>query len=174
MTLSSTIADLKPCREACEYLDTHTDWQTAWDNCPRADWMLWLLGRVATTDRKQLVRAACAIARTALKYVPDGELRPLTAIETAERWTEDQATIAEVRASASAAAAAYAAAASASAAAAYAAYAAASVASAAAASAASAAYAAYADSASAAAAARKEHAATLRTFFPQPPLIVMK
>ena len=70
MTLSSTIADLKPCREACEYLNTQSDWQTAWDNCPRADWMLWLLGRVATADRKQLVRAACAIARTALKYVP--------------------------------------------------------------------------------------------------------
>jgi hypothetical protein len=115
--------------------------KVAWRTCPRADWLLWLGGRLV--DRKKLVLAACKCARTALKFIPAGEDRPLKAIETAERWIEGKATIEEVRSVAAVAAdAAYADA--------YAAYAAYAAAYAAYADAAYAAYAAYADAAYAA------------------------
>ena len=42
-----------------------------------------------TTDS---VLCACACARTALRHVPAGDLRPLRAIETAERWARGEAT----------------------------------------------------------------------------------
>src|SRR3990167_10528824 len=51
----------------------------------RADWLLWLLGHTGT-PRKEMVRLACLCARRALQYVPEGEMRPLRAIEAAERW----------------------------------------------------------------------------------------
>jgi len=58
-----------------------------------------------------VVRAACACARTSLRYVAPGEHRPLRAIETAEAWTRDEAAIDDVRRAADAGnAAAYAAA----------------------------------------------------------------
>ena len=70
--------------------------------------MLWLAGRVEV-DRTVIVRAACACARTALRYVTDGETRPLAAIETAERWCDGLATVDAVRTAAYAAYAALAA-----------------------------------------------------------------
>ena len=51
----------------------------------RADWLLWLLGHTGTPHR-EMVRLACLCARRALRYVPEGEMRPLRAIEAAERW----------------------------------------------------------------------------------------
>jgi len=77
----------------------------AWETCERADWMLWLCERMEV-DRKILVMAACACARTSLKYVKNGEDRPRVAIETAEAWCRGKATIREVRSAADAAAAA--------------------------------------------------------------------
>jgi hypothetical protein len=59
-----------------------------WENCERADWLLWWAARDGF-DHVEIVRAACACARTALKYVPDGEDRPRLAIEAAERWCDD-------------------------------------------------------------------------------------
>ena len=51
----------------------------------RADWLLWLLGHTGT-PHKEMVRIACLCARRALRHVPDGETRPLQAIEAAEAW----------------------------------------------------------------------------------------
>jgi leucyl aminopeptidase (aminopeptidase T) len=137
---------------------------TALAKCPSRQWLTWLasaLMRRGHLDRRVIVLCACASARTALKYVPTGELRPLRAIETAEAWCRGEATIDDVRAARNAADAAYAAAnaayaaanaayAAAAAADAYAAAAAADADAAAAAAAADAAYAdAYADAADA-------------------------
>ena len=73
----------------------------AWDECPRADWMLWSVGRLV--ERKVVVRAACACARTALRYSPETEKRPLHCIDTAEAWCDGRATIEEVKDAAAAA-----------------------------------------------------------------------
>jgi hypothetical protein len=124
--LPSVLAEMGACREAVAWVGTRTLTE-AWAQCERADWMLWLAAKVL--DRKLLVLAACACARTALVHVPPGEDRPLRAIETAERWARGEATEEEVGVAVDDAYAAYAAAAAAYAAAhaadaAYAAYAA--------------------------------------------------
>jgi hypothetical protein len=125
--------------------------KSAWESCPRGDWLLWIAAR-AGVDRKAIVLAACDCAALALRFVPPCEQRPRIAIATTRKWARGRATIEQVRAAAYAAAAAaaadaaYAAYAAADAAyAAYAAYAAADAAYAAAAAAANAAYAAAAN-----------------------------
>ena len=93
-----------PCTDALEWLRTQPDAKTAWEKSERGDWMLYHAGKLAgepgSDARRHLVLAACACARPALKYVKKGELRPLQAIEIAERWARGGAnapTLQEVR-----------------------------------------------------------------------------
>ena len=103
------IKRLNACGESLKDALNYKTSQELWDNCKRGDWMLWLIGRLSgepgSDRRKKLVTTACECARLSLKYIPDGELRPLKAIETAEKWARDEATLEEVRAAADAAAA---------------------------------------------------------------------
>ena len=149
--LHTALAGLDACADALAWATPYgTEWERALAECPDRRWMTWLSGalmRRGHLRREVLVLCACEYARTALRYVPAGETRPLAAIETAERWARGEATLDEVRAAADAAADADdAAAAAAYAAAAYAA----ADAAAAAADAAAAAYAYAADAADAA------------------------
>lgn len=84
------------CPEAREWCRTQPDYPTAWETCPRGDWLLWLAER-SDVNRRLLVLAACDCARLSLRYVPAGETRPLRAIEAAEAWTRGEATLEEVR-----------------------------------------------------------------------------
>jgi len=95
---------LNACGDAVKWVGDR-DMQTAWAECERGDWMLWLAAKIGV-DRKLLVLAACDCAEPALAYVREGEDRPRIAIETARLWCEGKATNEEVR---SAAVAAYAA-----------------------------------------------------------------
>jgi hypothetical protein len=104
---TSALKKLDACPEAIAWAKTQPTYEEAWENCPWGDWLLWLADRTKS-DHKSIVRAACACARTALKYVPEGENRPLRAIETTEAWCRGEATIEQVL-TASHAAAAYAA-----------------------------------------------------------------
>ena len=110
-SFAEQLCDINACQEAIDWVGDR-DAETAWRECERGDWMLWLAGRVA--DRKRVVLAACECARLTLEYVPDGEVRPLKAIEAAEAWAKGDASVSigDVRAAARAAAyaAAYAAA----------------------------------------------------------------
>ena len=83
------------CSESLTWLGDR-DLETAWAECPRGDWLLWLAAK-AGIDRKRLVMTACATAREALQFVPAGEDRPRKAIETAEAWCRGEATIEQVR-----------------------------------------------------------------------------
>ena len=103
MTWQDNLNRLRACDEAVEWTQNYKTFPAAWKTCKRGDWMLWLAAR-SGVDRKVLVLAACACARTALKHVTKGEERPRVAIETAERWARGEATIEEVRAAAAAAA----------------------------------------------------------------------
>ena len=108
------------CSKARDWFREQPNVYHAWRTCPRGDWLLWWLA-TAGLDRKALVFATCQCARLSLRFVPEGEARPLAAIETAEAWTRGEANIDAVRDAADAAdAAAYAAYAAAAAAAAYA------------------------------------------------------
>ena len=83
------------CSESLTWLGDR-DLETAWAECLRGDWLLWLAAK-AGIDRKRLVMTACATAREALQFVPAGEDRPRKAIETAEAWCRGEATIEQVR-----------------------------------------------------------------------------
>ena len=74
------------------------------DACEALRWL-------TTIDRRLAVWGACVCAREALRFVAEGEERPLRAVETAERWLAGLATIEEARAASAAAYAASAAAA---------------------------------------------------------------
>ena len=117
------------CRDGLEWIRGKS-FEEFWNTAERADWMLWIAGKMVRVDgwwtRQQIVLTACACAETVLdifeKKYPNDK-RPRVAIETARRWCSGVASIEEVR---DASASAYAAAADAAAyAAAYAAYAAA-------------------------------------------------
>ena len=99
MNLPDYLGSLGACTEAREWAAGYSTLAEAWTACERADWLLWYAGRRGV-DRKILVRAACACARTVLPYVPVGEDRPHRAIEMAERWCDGLATLQEVSAAA--------------------------------------------------------------------------
>lgn len=105
---------LGACREAVDWAEGKS-FEGAWNTSPRADWMLWLLGKIDGKASSRIIFASCACARTALKYIPVGEDRPRLAIETAELFVEGKATIKELESAEEAARAAWVAATAASA-----------------------------------------------------------
>ena len=82
---------------ACEtgrlWADNYNTIDAAWADCPRGDWMVWYLDRKIhrrypdeSKDMRKLVFVACQCVRLNIDLVEAGELRPIIAIETAERW----------------------------------------------------------------------------------------
>ena len=104
--LQKHLKGLGACTEAVKWAEGKTLKQ-AYSQCTRADWLLWLFGKMIEKpgwpDRNQLVLTACDCAETALKYVTDGEDRPRKAIEAARAWTRGEATLEDVRIAADAA-----------------------------------------------------------------------
>jgi len=103
MDLMAALVAVNACPESRKWLAAErmrepmaTRSQERWYACPRGDWVLWLAAR-AGVDRRLIARASCAVARTALVYVPAGELRPLRCIEVTEACTRGEATIEQVR-----------------------------------------------------------------------------
>jgi len=93
---------LRACSSAVEWAQTQKTRQSAWDNCDRADWMLWLLERSCEYGSKQhrkLILVACRIAASAQRYVTQPQRAiTLRAIRLARRWTRGLASIKEVQA----------------------------------------------------------------------------
>src|SRR5579863_714630 len=106
MTLKKLLASLGACQEAVQWIGER-DLKTAWAECERGDWMLWLSGKMegkkGWPTRKQIVLAACDCAELSLsifeKRYPNDK-RPRVAIETARKWANGEASIEEVRAAA--------------------------------------------------------------------------
>ena len=86
--LQEHLEKINACQEACEWAGKRTP-QEAWDQCKRADWLLWWAWTVRRDSRPPLIRATCCGPRRALRFVPAGELRPLRAIEAAEAVAEN-------------------------------------------------------------------------------------
>jgi len=110
----SKIKSLKACEEAVIDAHNYKTSQELWADCKRGDWMLWLIGRLAgksgSEKRKKLVLTASKCARLVLPYVKEGEMGPLSTIETGEQWArgENNVTLNDVKKAADAAyAAAY-------------------------------------------------------------------
>jgi hypothetical protein len=76
----------------------------AWSNWAREQTdARFVLRTIAAWSLRLAVLLACRVAREALRYVPTSELRPLRAVETAERWVRGRATGEECRRAANAA-----------------------------------------------------------------------
>lgn len=99
--LQNKLKELCACAEAIDWAKDFITFKEAWNVCERADWMLWIAGRLADKNDNQkavvLCVCVCACARRSLKYVPNDENRPLIAIETAERWTRGEASLEDLR-----------------------------------------------------------------------------
>jgi hypothetical protein len=102
MTVRQHLEDLGSCSEALAWLGERTAKQ-AWEECPRADWLMWWAARTPINPHTQIVLAACQCARRALRFVSRHEHRPRLVIEAAEQWTKEP-TIAYASAAAEAAA----------------------------------------------------------------------
>jgi len=105
MTFREQLVEMDACAEAVEWVGDKT-LAEAWATCERADWMLWLVSKIDGSYSPRLRLAACACARTALKYVTPGDERPRLAIECAERYAIGEATQKELDAARDAARAA--------------------------------------------------------------------
>jgi hypothetical protein len=111
---SERLVELNACSGSIQWAHTQPSYEDAWEACERGDWLLWLATRLATDrgrlrveDRRHVVLATCAVARTALHLIPQGEDRPRLAIETAEAWAKGAVEIEDVRHAARAAYYAY-------------------------------------------------------------------
>jgi hypothetical protein len=88
LALSRWLEDSGAHRDVVEWAARYeTDWERAWNECPRGDWLLAVAAR-QNVERAALVRAACACAELAAEYVPDDEPRPHAALDAAQRWLE--------------------------------------------------------------------------------------
>ena len=86
--LQEHLESLGACQEAREWAGARTATET-WEQCERADWLLWWAAKTEANTHQQVVLAACACARRALRFVSEGEDRPRLAIEAAERWAAE-------------------------------------------------------------------------------------
>jgi hypothetical protein len=104
MKLSTILSKLDACFEARSWAKTQPDLKTAWHECKRSDWMLWLIARTTLDqDDPRLRLMACDFAVAVLIYVPAGEDRPRQAIEVARRFAAGDATREEMDAAGAAA-----------------------------------------------------------------------
>ena len=58
---TTKIEKLHSCREGIKWTRSQKNYKTAWQNCERGDWMLWLANRLNVDDRKfTMAKAMCA------------------------------------------------------------------------------------------------------------------
>ena len=107
MKLATILSHLGACTDARIWAKTQPDLETAWRECKRSDWMLWLLAwTTLSQDDPRLRLVACDFAKAVLIYVPAGEDRPRQAIEVPRRFAAGDATREELAAARDAAGAA--------------------------------------------------------------------
>jgi hypothetical protein len=87
MTVRQHLEELGACSEALTWLGERTAKQ-AWEECPKANWLMWWAARTPANSHTQIVLATCQCARRALRFVPAHEHRPQLAIEAAEQWAK--------------------------------------------------------------------------------------
>ena len=99
LKLATILSRLDACSDAIRWAETQPDLQTAWANCKRSDWMLWLMARTTLDqDDPRFRLMACYFAEAVLHLVPAGEDRPRLAIECARRFAAGDATREELAA----------------------------------------------------------------------------
>ena len=114
MKLTDKLRNLNACSEAVTWCEGQRGLRSAWNNCERGDWMLWLLGKcagpVGSANRKDLALCAVDVAKLALPYAGKNRKVCLRVYRVVKAYHDGTATIDDVRAARRDAAAAYAAA----------------------------------------------------------------
>ena len=82
-TVADLIRHLKPCQDALQWAANYTNPVQAWNECPRGDWMLWLLGKTNhsnpwTDGRKALLACCLDCAETAKHLWPEKQLEVIS------------------------------------------------------------------------------------------------
>ena len=111
-SLNDLLIRLDVCQSAKDWAKTQPDLATAWQNCRRADWMIWLLKRMGYKDPKNYRLIACACVRDT--PLTDGrkvwdlltDERSRTGVEVSERFANGEVTEQEMDAARAAAGAA--------------------------------------------------------------------
>ena len=117
--MKTEISKYSPCKEALKFRLQYDNFEDAWNNCPRGDWMLWIAERVGV-NRRKLTLAKGYCAKTVIHLM--GDERSVNAVKVAIRYGRYRADDSELNDAAYAAYAAYVAYAAAAAAASYASY----------------------------------------------------
>lgn len=106
--LNALLIKLNACSEAKTWAETQPDLATAWNNCARADWMLWLAAKIGV-DQKLVVLVACDCAETALAHTNNGDVwtAALFTLHVTREWCAGRANLEDARAVQPAAYAAY-------------------------------------------------------------------
>jgi len=90
--LKLLLNDLSACQEAIAWVEGKS-LAVAWAECPRADWLLWLAGRMVGQagwpDKPAVVRCAALCAETVLAFIPANETRPRAAIDATLAWVDN-------------------------------------------------------------------------------------
>jgi hypothetical protein len=91
MSYREKLKQMGACPDGIEWAGERT-LEQIWLELENPSWMFWLT-RKLEIDHKLIVLATCGCARTALQYIPDGETRPLAAIEAAEKWANGDSSV---------------------------------------------------------------------------------
>ena len=108
-SLNNLLTRLDACKQAQEWAKTQPDLATAWVNCRRADWMLWLLDALGYQNDRAHRLIACACVRET--QICDGrtvwdlltDARSRRAVEVSELHADGNATSDELAAARAAA-----------------------------------------------------------------------
>lgn len=87
------ISRFNPCKESIEFRKNYSCFKSAWNNCPRGDWMLWIAKKL-DVDLLKLTTAKALCANTVRHLMKDD--RSIKAIDVALMFGQGKATIEEL------------------------------------------------------------------------------
>lgn len=98
------LADYSPCEEGAAFARQYETMAEAWDNCPRADWLVWICQQMKMSNDQQFRLFAVWCVRN-LKVSSDKTVwdllthgRSRNAVEVAEKFANGEANAEELRA----------------------------------------------------------------------------
>jgi hypothetical protein len=98
-SMQARLAQLSAPEPFARWARPFADFQSCWDACPDASWMLWAAARLSQTiqQRRAIVCCAAAVGELALGSHKHADPRTIAAFSAARTWasgTADQATVA--------------------------------------------------------------------------------
>ena len=90
-SLTSQLVAIGACREALRWVNNRgiTTLQEAWEQCQRADWLVWLAARVGVPETT-LVLLLTLLARPVVPQILPGHKRLLECLALAEAWARGE------------------------------------------------------------------------------------